>query len=155
MTARGALEMQYCTLQWGSAPVMMSSASTSSMRTTCPVRAYFALTANLVMRPLMRCGRNQLTTTKVWFWENAVRLVTRPGAVGKAHSHVYIYIYICMYRQFWVITFWDNYVNECAWIHTRLSRLYVQRIAECSCSRRRRGRHLKRNRKLVWITLTD
>lgn len=58
----------YCsTLQCGSVTVMMSSALTSSVRTVCPVRACLALTANFVMSPLMRCGRNQVTMTNVWF----------------------------------------------------------------------------------------
>ena len=67
-TDRGDSVMQCCTLQWGSATVMMSSALTSSVRTVCPVRACFAFTANLLMRPLMRCGRYQVTMTEVWFW---------------------------------------------------------------------------------------
>lgn len=93
---RRRVKEKHSTLQWGRATVMMSTALTSSKRTICPVRANLALTANFVMRPLMRCGKNQVRTTKVWLWAYAVRLVTRPGAAGCEYTCKFSEIYMHM-----------------------------------------------------------
>jgi hypothetical protein len=107
-------ERERHTLQCGSAPVMMSSASSSSMRTVWPVRACLALTANLVIRPLMRSGRSQVTTTNVWFSANAVRLVTRPGA--DKGLQLSVCVSVCVFVCY-------------LWIPTSLSSFDVQRLA--------------------------
>lgn len=129
------------TLQWGRATVMISSALTSMKRTVCPVRTFFVLTANLVMRPLMRCGRYQVTTTKVWFWAYAVRLVTRPGAAGNTRK-----TQVCSPAGF---------VSDadCVRLLTWLSSFYVYRFAVGSCSHKWFSCYLKHKRDSVFVCL--
>lgn len=130
-----------CTLQWGNATVMMSSALTSSVRTVCPVRACFALTANFVMSPFMRRGRNQVTTTKEWFWANAVKLVTSPGA----ERNVCLNEITQRYKQI-------HSSSMCLRIPTGLSCLYIQRFTEGSNSSRRYGCYLQ-DREILFKSL--